>query len=242
LVRATVGVVLAAALGTACAVTEPEAVSSDFLCDGDEVAAEVLTDPRPATELGPDGRLALAGRGVPYTGALSRWTIEQESDTHVVLTRERDRPWLPSGPDGVRQTHDKVAVEAVARQDGSGQVWQFYGGHLCDLQRDVRPLNAVHLTLDPDQPAPDPTSIELFLLAEEKLCAGIVPSQDRVQLLSVVETPTEVRVVAGIQPSEGGDCAGNIPASIVIELDEPLGDRAVVDDTVHPSRVLTDQP
>jgi hypothetical protein len=212
----------------------------EYVCHDTPVSLDALLAGRPASDLGPGGLAAMRGRLVPSID-LDKWVIVEESEERVVLVREVADPHLPERDRPYRPlyTHDLISV--VKHQvDGSGPlVWHLRSDTSCSLQRALDGLSETHVALHPDHPPPEPGSTQIHLWAIENRCAGHVPSADRVRLVQLVETETTVEVIVGMESSEGGVCAGNIPAPLVIELAEPLGDRELIDDSVYPPQLLT---
>jgi hypothetical protein len=64
-------------------------------------------------------------------------------------------------------------------------------------------------------------------------------AEGRIEIVELTETDDEVLVRLPVRPLEGDqDCQGNPPTPFRIELDDPLGDREVVDAWVVPPRIV----
>lgn len=104
----------------------------------------------------------------------------------------------------------------------------------------MRPdLGGAIVALDPDN-SPDPDSSQVHLLVTEVACAGGKPADGRVTLGRLVEHEDRVELVIGVEtpPGDGQTCPSNPPTPFAVELDEPLGARALVDVAVYPEREL----
>lgn len=87
--------------------------------------------------------------------------------------------------------------------------------------------DVVRWTLDQNPPSLDVA--ELQLLGHERRCAGGQSAEGRISY-ELVETSEEVKVVVKIVPRSGlQTCQGVPPTPIVVPLDQPLGERRLVD-------------
>jgi hypothetical protein len=90
--------------------------------------------------------------------------------------------------------------------------------------------NEVEWRLDPDAKAPNPTSTEIEVLVHENACASGEPVGDRLVGPDVEVTANEVRVGFVAEAQEGDfNCPSNPETPVAIQLEEALGDRALVD-------------
>jgi hypothetical protein len=89
--------------------------------------------------------------------------------------------------------------------------------------------------LDPDvEPTADDTTLSLLIM--EMNCASGEPPIGREIRPVVTSDDTSVSIVVLVEPVEGGaDCPSNPWYPVEVELDEPLGDRAVFDASVVPA-------
>ncbi|KQR08283.1 hypothetical protein [Cellulomonas sp. Leaf334] len=95
---------------------------------------------------------------------------------------------------------------------------------------------AAGVTLDPAEP-PSPGSATVALLVTETACNSGEDADGRIELESLRETDTAVELVVTVTPRDGGhDCQSNPPTPFAVELDEPLGDRLLLDASTQPSR------
>jgi hypothetical protein len=217
---------------------------TEYLCWDVPVPLSVLDDGATADTLGEDGRAALEGAEVPPIDP-AEWTIVTESPELVALIRELDEP-EDLGAGDVR-THELLTVAWVdaANLDPS-PAWVLGRYGTCALRTDSadhvpdgEALGEAGLTLDPANP-PDPAAREVHLLVTEQACASGEAATGRVVLADLVEADDVVDLVIGVKELPGGaNCPSNPPTPFVVELDAPLGDRAVRDAAVTPPRELT---
>ncbi|WP_402469528.1 hypothetical protein [Isoptericola aurantiacus] len=204
-----------------------------YTCWGEPVPAEALDAGRSARELGEDGRLALQGQEVPAVDPAD-WLVVTETPEWLALVRELDT--VDDRGAGDVRTHEMLTVEwteAVNLEPSPTWVLSSYGS--CALHRDVGGEVAT-VTLDPDRP-PDPDSREIALLVTETACHSGLDAQGRVRVAEQRESTTAVHLAIVVDP-EGGDqtCPSNPATPFTVELDEPLGERVVLDAAVAPPR------
>lgn len=121
-----------------------------------------------------------------------------------------------------------VGLELEGDEWGLG----FLGGRgSCDLEV-VLPvgLNAVDWFIDPEGEPLTPESTSIEVLVTERACASGEPVGDRLVGPEIVMTDTEVLIAFAATAQSGAQyCPANPPQAVVVELPEPLGDRAAVD-------------
>lgn len=79
--------------------------------------------------------------------------------------------------------------------------------------------------------APQPDDTTLSLVVEERACSGGDTAEGRIRV-EVAVTDDEVRLDVSVVPKPGAHtCPGNPGTPHVVSLDEPIGDRLVVDAT-----------
>ncbi len=161
--------------------------------------------------------LATAPEGMPGTNHDSGWRV---------LAQEGDVAHLAAGT---------PPREHLSFRNESGR-WILEGGAAsgepCDPRRAVpEELVAVSWWLDAGHPAPEPSDTELHVLVRPTDCSNGVPIRDRLLDPQLAVTDDEVVIALAARPLPAGayHCAGTPPEPVVIELPEPLGDRAVVD-------------
>jgi hypothetical protein len=126
---------------------------------------------------------------------------------------------------------DQALVLEFRRTAGEG--WELETLGIC-LPRPVLPDGARAATwvLDPGRLGPGPESTSFFALVTESACAS--GQRTDLRLLDPTVHPLEDRVYVlfAVQPLGGeGECPGDPPTSVTVQLGEPLGDRELVDPT-----------
>jgi len=146
------------------------------------------------------------------------WQILYETESFYMLT------YLHEG----RGSVEFVGLELENGEWGLG----FLGGTgSCDLKVTVpEGLTTASWYLDPEGEPLTPESTSIQVLVTEHACADGEPVGDRLVGPEVVMTDTEVKIAFAATPQSGFfTCPVNLPQAEVVELPEPLGDRAVVD-------------
>lgn len=216
-------------------VSDAAGESVEYLCQGTPVPASVLTDGATADQLGEEAAAALDGASVPDIEP-EQWLVLTETDTKVYLVRELPEP---RDNDGEQRTHEVMGIEWVDETEDGGEGWQLWRHGDCALRYDLGDLGDAIVALDPDNP-PDPDSSQVHLLVTEIDCASGKPADGRVTLERLVEHEDRVELVVGVEAPTGDaqTCQFNPPTPFVVELDEPLGTRTLVDAAVYPEREL----
>lgn len=227
--------------GVAIGEGQGETVDDDsaYRCGSVELTAAELAAAPPATDLGRDGQAALEGMEVPPIDPAAGWVVLSETAEEVELLRELDAP-QDGGPGDVR-TFEHLRIQTLTGAtnvpDGS---WVLSAAGTCTPRLSLDGLGAADLVLA-QPPTPDTTTVELEV--HERACASGQPAEGRVEIVEQTLTDDQLRLVIGVRPRPGGqDCPGNPPTPVTVELDEPLGDRTVVDATTLPPRPVTVAP
>jgi hypothetical protein len=208
--------------------------SGEYLCQGTRVPGDVLTDGATADQLGDEASAALDGASVPEIEP-EQWRVLTESATQVYLIRELTEP---RDNDGERRTHELMGIERTDQTEEGGEGWQLWQHGDCALRYDLGGLGDAIVALDPDNP-PDPASSQVHLLVTEAACASGKPADGRVTLERRAQLEDRVELVIGVEIQPGAhDCPSNPPTPFTVELDEPLGDRTLLDVAVYPEREL----
>lgn len=234
-----VGAGLAVVLGLgACATADGPASRTagegSYRCWENVVPDDVLESGVTADHLSEDGRAALDGLEVPPIDP-AEWTVVEDGAERVALLRELDGP-EDLGAGDVR-THEMLVIEWTdAPNLDPSPTWVLTAAQTCALRADLGELGTATLTLDPEHP-PVPDARELHLLVTEMACNNGEDAEGRVRLSALAVRDDAVAVTVGVEPRTGdANCPSNPPTPFVVELDEPLGDRVVLDASVHPAR------
>ena len=130
------------------------------------------------------------------------------------------------------QVGGEAVSSIVAELGPNGWIWS---GATLSFRCDVSLLlpegvGEVEWALDPDAPPPDADSAEIRLLVTERGCASGQEMGERLLGPQVVETGDAVLIALGVIPQPGvHTCPGNPSTPVVVNLDAPLGDRAIRD-------------
>jgi hypothetical protein len=163
--------------------------------------------------------------GSAWISSLTLYEVER-SDARLVLFGVR--PGSPSGA-------EPYFTASFKRQDGD---WSPAGWGDCWLQVDAPGFGIGQLALDPaDEPTAAATS--LALLVTERACAsGQVPEGREVQPI-VTESDETLKIVVLIEAPVGDQsCQGNPSFPLEVDLDQPLGDRTIIDVALSPPTEL----
>ena len=127
----------------------------------------------------------------------------------------------------------------VALFENRASGWVFVGWDpTCDPEVMLpEGANRVDVIFDPAFGRPGPSDTTLHLLVTEQACNSGAAMGDRLRGPQVVVSETEVAVAfAAVSQPGFFNCPGNPSTPVTVELDEPLGDRIVVDGLSFPRR------
>lgn len=118
------------------------------------------------------------------------------------------------------------------RRDGQW-TWVRYGQ--CDIQPVFEGLETARWELAPGQQlTPDSRTFEV--LVTEQGCSSGQGPEGRIVPAAAIYLETSITVIFAVRPLPGAQtCQGAPPASVTLELDEPLGDRQLLDGSVIPA-------
>lgn len=138
--------------------------------------------------------------------------------------------------------------ESFAQLERVGDNWRLRswgtGGVWCDPMTVALPdgLGEVEIFLDPDIP-PDPETDRATVLVREVDCANGREMGEDLLGPQVIETAEAVLIAFAVIPVVGGaDCPSNPSTRVTIQLDEPLGDRELLNGLAVPPRPLVADP
>ena len=136
------------------------------------------------------------------------------------------------------------ALTIVTLQRESGRWAYSRSAHACQRLLVSPPDGLASAVWWPDPARPyDPKSRVLHVLATDPSCASGAPTGDRLQPPTVRATEQEVVIAFAAQPVTGGQlCPGHPPTAYRIALEEPLGDRQLLDGGVWPPAAPEPQP
>ena len=174
--------------------------------------------------------LANLGGEASFFDQYSWFTAQETADSRMLFGEPKQPP----------HGDNPYASAALELRDG---VWVLVGWGQCGIEFSAPGWGNAHFVLDRADP-PDPGSDRITVLATEAACAGgKAPTDRRVRSVLVDENPGSVSVVILVEPTRGGaTCQGNPSFEFEITLDRPLGDREILDASVHPAKVRWPQP
>ena len=98
-------------------------------------------------------------------------------------------------------------------------------------------LNTADWWLDPTAPPPGPSDRGFTALVLERVCASGKSPEDRIAPPLVSYAPDAITLIFGVRPRPGGqDCPGNPPGRFRVTLDQPIGNRQLLDGGSIPAR------
>jgi hypothetical protein len=208
-------------------------------CIGAQVPRSALVERRPATELGPEAAPALDGYDVAaIVENPADWFIGTERADRDVLLRQLAAP-DDFGAGDIRD-FELVIISTDGMFDPPDTEWMVVQVSRCALHRALGELWFAAIELDPSS-FHGVEATELSLLVTEFSCNSGNDASGRIEVVELRETETAVEIAIGVRPAaEDGaqSCQGNPQTPFTVELDRPLGDRAIVNSAVVPARTL----
>jgi hypothetical protein len=243
---------------TAFTVAVVAAVSAS--CDSGDDAVSTRAAPPGAAGQEEEVEIAcLSGeRGFP-AAALDAPTGAEEADTPEAEGLRR----LVEDPDGIGPVprtgwrlldrDDSSATFGVEDEDGltivwlrpEGERWTFDGSvHGCRDLMVLPPAGSSAAVWWPDPDATQSTDdLVLHVLATDLDCASARPTGDRLEPPTVEMTADEVVVTLTAEPVTGGqECPSHPPTPYEVRLEEPIGERQLLDGAYWPPRPPEPRP
>ncbi|CAG7598628.1 hypothetical protein ACFPZL_11560 [Leucobacter soli] len=228
--------------------------SDSFLCMGERIPRSVIDDPVRIADLDEAGQAAIANATYDDGSPLDldhpeSWSVAERNETRIVLIRHRfaigagvtdaarGAAGEATGETGVDDAgtvpYDPTAEQDTERISLTTELWPGWAVGAegsCTLTVDLGELQVPHVWMDQDA-LPTRDSRELNLMVLDPSCGGDADMPDRIEVVSLEEDDTEVRVLLGVRPLPDGayDCAGFPPTPYTITLTTPLGERDVAD-------------
>lgn len=181
---------------------------------------------------------------------------EREQGPEYDALREAITRFGPGGLTWRMVARDEDGAMFLARVEGGIEVppwaqlemervdeaWRSGGGGLCALFAVLAPeFGAATWKLDPALPLPTADTTELHLLVWELTCSSGSPATGRMSAAHVAYATDAVTIAIGVRPKDGVQtCQGNPGAPVTITLDEPLGNRTLLDGGRFPPAPPTD--
>ena len=133
--------------------------------------------------------------------------------------------------------HGDRSPYTVAFLDRENDAWELDGWTIRCVPTVPLPegLGRVRVTLDPDRPRPQPTDTTIHLHVTEQACASGRAMGDRLRGPQVEESADQVLIAFAVESEfVPATCPANPPQPVTVELDAPLGTRAIRDGLSHP--------
>ena len=162
----------------------------------------------------------------------------------------------PIPTDGYRVLHrsDRLAQFAVGEPpylqsvwlDTRDDAWGFAGSGGCAVRPWREDAEAVVWELDPSRPLEAARS-SFTALVSENACTGGADPRPRLEEPQIRSTEDAVIVTMFIRPLGAGPdqvftCIGRPPVPVEVELEEPLGDRLLLDGGLYPPQPPATEP
>jgi hypothetical protein len=95
--------------------------------------------------------------------------------------------------------------------------------------------------LDPEAPAPQPPDTQFVALVTERECASGKSSAGRIMAPSIIYEKDRILLIFAVRPPQGAvqTCQGNPATPYLIHLDQPIGDRRLLDGGSYPPHDAT---
>lgn len=107
--------------------------------------------------------------------------------------------------------------------------WEFVRSGQCDIRPVFEGIGPAKWELAPDQSL-QPDTQRLDVLVTELGCASGMPPDGRVVPAAAIYRERDIIVIFGVEPLPGAQtCQGAPPARVTLELEEPVGDRVLLD-------------
>lgn len=212
------------------AAVDPERVAMSVSCGGPGFLADLLqADGR--AELADDPAATALRRHLATTGKEDflpdhGWREAVRTDNHIVF--------IADAPPGNEPPLVEVSLER------EGDEWHVVGFGQCWPQADVGP----GLGLASYRVAPGvvlgPEMTEIDVLVMEQACNSGQDARGRIVEPALIDAADNITVVFAVRPRGGvHDCQSNPETPFLLTLDEPLGDRRLLDGSEVPARDAT---
>lgn len=134
---------------------------------------------------------------------------------------------------GIPEDLNRVSVGAIGGAQTAAAISQRFGtARIClELQEPPGPAHAEIAGWAPAGDAPvDPAATEIAVALYERACASGEPATGRIAEPDITYSDDEVVVTIRVIPRAGDQaCPGNPATPFTLQLDEPLGDRTLLD-------------
>lgn len=213
------------------------------MCGGVSIPGEAIADRVPIEAMEDGERDAFAGAqwddGTPLSSFADDWYRANVTEGTVTVIRDVEMPNDPTWP-AILPDRELLTVSWVAHATNLPPGWYVSQSSHCALTVDLGDLGVPALAV---RAAPDPKSRELALSVTEMACNSGEDAQGRIEVVSIEESADQVRLVLGITPRDGAqNCPSNPATPFTVTLDDPVGDREILDASLVDPRPLLVAP
>lgn len=217
-------------------------ISTDtYMCHDLKIPVHALEQPTRISDLDAELQTALGAAvrdiNVPVKlDPFAEWIVVAQTDTRIDLLRALGPGESYGSGSGVQsRDHEQLSLTTEV-----GPGWSIRSYLTCALRVDLGELKPVDVWIDPDH-LPQPGSTEVSLLVIDPSCGGKFDMPERVRVVRLDTTDEEVEIILGVVglPPGGYTCEGFPPTPITLVLDQPLGDRTLIDASKVSKRALT---
>lgn len=232
---------------------ESDPASTDtYLCGSLRIPASAIEDPTRIAELDAAGKKAIDSAtyddGLPLElDSPEEWIVAVRTESSIALIRPKpaiaaeaslENNELADYYFGPESAQD---FELVNLTTDLWPGWAVQANSSCALTVDLGDLVVPHIWVEPDIYHEYPDDVpELRLLVLDPNCGGDTDMPARIEVVSVEETRSSVRVLLGVHAlGEGAyTCQGFPPTPYTLTLSQPLGEREVIDASHVTRRVI----
>lgn len=200
--------------------TDPPSSELEYGCGGGDTFSpqEIEEGPGPSREILDalhDLRQTMDGAMLPEDG----WTVVSESGSGVTL---------------LASAEGRGHVDfAVASFDKEGDRWQPAGWGDCTPRLALLGKSVLRWAFTETSHPPPPDATELDVLVTEVECSSGRELEGLIEP-EITYAENRIEVVLTAPGGIGGNCIGTAPTGYTLELEEPVGEREVVDPSVYP--------
>jgi hypothetical protein len=206
------------------------AAQVEYICGAHPFTKDLLSQPANAEQA-----------SNPWTAAFRAFLATPSMDIDWLP----ERGWWLVGVDATTASFiaqvegDPPFVGVSVANDGTG--WRVDSWGQCRPSAVLPGLGPARWTFDPNVPAPSAGDRRFVALVTEMACASGQPADGRILPPVVLYGRDDILVIFGVRPLGGAqNCPGNPATRIVVTLDEPIGDRRVMDGGFLPARDPTE--
>ena len=217
--------------------TSAPPVPDEMSCGPFTFPADTLTAPPIAAESSDPAVVAMRGELSSAAGAAKYGAFEADTSQIRVLDRSEGRTLLGIGGPGDRgYIHGPAPFVAVALE-ARDESWVPVDWTECSLRLGAGEPGEQPVTwyLATGEAAPDPDARQIPIEVIESACASGQSAQGRIHEPAIDYRFDAIVVTVTVKPLSGSqECPGNPPTPYLLELDEPLNGRLLLDGGRYP--------